>query len=329
MSVDHEVRIPPPRAHLAGTLALLERFEALAGGNPHAAALRRFLDRPEALPEAVPKQDNTLKYDAYIARGPAQLAWGVAVGDRYEGAAMRAPLAALLAALPGDYRMDAALALGADLDGAAPSLTVAAGFDHPQRPPRMKLYFQEDRWGAGVASAGALREALAVHAPGCALPDWVPAERPVGVLTPELLPDGALGVKAYLGGASPQEAAEGAPPEAQALAAAMAARCPLTPGYYYLTLRMRPGTPHRYAINKIYDHVRLGFTRDAAELPAAWAELAELFAFAGRAAHLAALQGLLGQLQGVRVVPTASALEDGGQSADLYCAAWAMPPRAG
>jgi hypothetical protein len=68
--------------------------------------------------------------------------------------------------------------------------------------------------------------------------------------------------------------------------------------------------------------VALGFTRGGAGLSSAWADVAGLFAAAGQT--LSALQETLAGLQGVRVVPTATALEGGGASADVYCGAWLM-----
>lgn len=316
------LRPASPREHLAGTLALVERFAAQGGPAPGLEAVRAFLDRPEALPDEVPVEQNTLKYDAYLTRGPAGAAWGVAVGDRYEGAAMLGPVRALLAGLGGRWALDEALALREALRGASPALTVAVGYDQPGAPPRVKLYLQEDRWGEGVAQAGALGALLAGRAGGCALPGWVPEDRAVGVLTVELLSGGGTRYKTYLGGPSAGALAEGGPEELRGLAQTLESVCDRVPGWYYATLRLRPGQPPGVAMNKIYDHMALGFAGDAAALARAWDEVGALFARAGRLEALEALRGELAGLRGVRVVPTATALEASGRSVDLYCAAW-------
>ena len=55
-------------------------------------------------------------------------------------------------------------------------------------PPRLKIYLQEDRWGAGVCRAAALGAAAA--ALGLTLPAWLPPEAVIGVVAMDLLPDG-------------------------------------------------------------------------------------------------------------------------------------------
>ena len=106
------------------------------------------------------------------------------------------------------------------------------------------------------------------------------------------------------------------------LAARLAALCPL-PGHHYLTVRMAPGTDARYAINKIYNPARIAF--DQPRLwRLAWDEIRALFVAAGRSDAFDAIDAVATDLgrQGVAVVPTATAFEDEGRSADLYCAAW-------
>jgi hypothetical protein len=318
--------MPPPRTHLAGTLALLACFDRLSGGHPRAGALLSFLDRPGDLPESVPPEKNSLKYDAYLTRAHDRLAWGIAVCDRFEGEKMFPHVVALAESLGGDYRLDAVAPFRDRLANLNPMLTVSVGFDHPEQPPRLKIYLQEANWGAGLCDAATLRALAAELAPGCELPDWIPADRRVGVLTVELLPSGAIGLKAYLGGATPLLAAVGAPPSALALAADMAARSRLPGGWYYLTVRARPGQPNAYAINRIYNHVKTGFTHGGAHLRAAWLDVGRQFAGAGQRKAFGGLMCAIGGLRGVRVVPTATALEAGGRSADVYCGAWAMAP---
>ena len=92
---------------------------------------------------------------------------------------------------------------------------------------------------------------------------------------------------------------------------------------------MRPGEPTRYSANKIYNHVQVGFTRGGEGIPAAWADVGALFAAAGQTATLARLRADLAGIAGLRVVPTASALDAGGRQADGYCGAWAVGGEAG
>ncbi len=308
---------PGPRAHLAGTLALVDRFAAIAGGHPELDRLRGLLDRPESLPEAVPAHDNALKYDAYLASGAGGTAWGVTINDRYEPEALRAALADVAEAWGAD--LDRLLPIQQALAAGAPVLTVATGFDSPDRTPRLKLYLQEDRWGQGLASAADVRALLAPL--GCALPPWIAPDRRIGVVTLQFR-GGEASAKAYVAGGRAEDAAAGSPTEA--LAARFAALCPM-PGFYYLTVRMDPGQPPRYAINKIYNPVRIAF--DEPRLwRVAWDEVRGLFEAAGRLPAFDAIDRVATELgrDGVAVVPTATAFEDGGRSADLYCAAWRM-----
>jgi len=319
---DRTLLIPPPRAHLAGTLALLGCYERLAGGHPDAGALRAFLDRPGDLPASVPPEQNSMKYDAYITRARDRVAWGMAVCDRFEGVRMFPHVVRLVERLRGSYHLDVASRFRKHLANLDPMLTMAVGFDYPDRPPRLKIYLQEDQWGAGLCSAATLKALAEELAPGCVLPDWMGANRQVGVLMLELFPDGSIGLKAYLGGPTALAAAAGAPPAARSLAVGMAARCRLPGGWYYLTVRSRPDEPTAYAINRIYNPVQLAFTRGGAGPRAAWLDVGRQFIAAGQRAAFGELIREISGLRGVRVVPTATALEAGGLSADVYCGAW-------
>lgn len=322
-----EVVAPGPRAHLAGTRRLLARFAALAAGQGHAGldpAVGALLGAAEGLPERVAREGVALKFDTYLAPHPGGLAWGVAVGDRWEAPAFAdragrwlretfgAEAAAAVDALAG--------ALGA-ASGRSPARVVAVGFDAPGRPPRGKVYLQEDPWGEGVATAGVLRAALERVAPGCVVPGWLDDARPVGVVALELLPVGGRGVKLYLGGATPVESAAGAPPEAGELARRLAEASPLPGGYAYLTVRLRPGEAPRYSANRIYNVTQAAFTRGGEGLGAVWADVGGLFAVAGRGEVLDALRAGLREEPGLRVAPTATALDDTG-GVDVYAAAW-------
>lgn len=311
--------MPGPRAHLAGTLALLQAFHRLAGGHRHAEALFQLLDHPDALPERVDRHEHALKYDCYLARSDRGVAWGVAVADRWEPGALDGRIEAFARALGGSFRLD--LLPGLRQVVAAPVTTLAVGFDAPDRPPRLKVYLQEDPWAAGVSTRAALEPHLPALAPGCSFPPWLEAHRAIGVVTWELMADGAVGLKVYLGGASPEEVVRGVPGDASALARAMREASPLAGTFYYLTVRLRPGAPPRVAVNKIYNPVQLGFTPGPPGLAAAWEDVRGLFRHAGRGQDL---EGMLRAVlrPGLRVVPTATAIEEGGRSVDVYCGAW-------
>lgn len=318
------IRPPSPRAHLRGTCALLERVASLWGSRGEdagVAALMRFVDRPHALPAQVAPELVGLKYDAYVtARGAdGGLSWGVAVADRYEGSAMLEPARRLLQELPGDYAFDAALALRDRLAPDTP-LAVAVGFDAPGRPPRVKVYAQEDPWNTGLGTCGALGEWVAEVVPGAMLPEWC-AERAVGVAALTLRPDGSRSLKVYVGGESPEAAAAGAPEAAQRLARQLARDSPLSGGWYYLTVRVEAAAAPSYTINKIYNAIQDGFTVGQDGARAAWADVERLFAGAGTMPALSRLYDTL-RGSGVVALPTATALEGGGRQTDVYLGAW-------
>ncbi len=317
------LRVPSPRAHLAGTLALIDAFERITGGHPQAADVRALLDRPGDLPAEVSSRDNTLKYDAYLARGASTNAWGIAVNDRWDADTLR-PLITELAERWG-YDLSPYHRLREAVRGASPALTTSFGFDAADRRPRFKLYLQEDVWNTGVGSPRELASVLEHCAPGCRFPSWLAADRSLGVITMQFHDDGQVSLKAYVGGASPGQAiGDNAPSDVHALADAMAQACPLADSWYYLTVRMVPGADHRYAINKIYNHVSIGFDDEGPSLDDAWADVGALFRRAGRKAAFAELRSAADALPGVRVVPTATALEHGATSADVYCGAWQL-----
>ncbi len=316
------IRIPGPRAHLAGTLRV---FDALAAAAPHprAAALRAWLDRPSALPAQVPAEDRTLKYDMYFTQSPVGTAWGLAASDRYEGD--RWPIDALAAEM-GGHPLGPARRLRARLRAPtppAPMWAAAVGFGSPSAPPRLKLYLQEERWGAGLGPLPEVRAALAEEL-GVELPEWV-RDAP-GVITVEPRIGAPALAKLYLGGAAARDPGPGAPAEVADLTRALDAACARPGGWTYLTVRLDPeGRPPRVALNHIYNHVQVGFKDGGAGLAPAWAEVRQLFAGAGHAAALDALRARV-EAPGLRVVPSAVAVEDGGRSVDAYFAAWALPP---
>lgn len=307
---DVELIPPPPGAHQAGTLELLRAFERIAGEQAYSSALYRWVERPEAIGHGVPRHKYGLKYDAYLTRGSGT-AWGLAVNDRYEGrASLEAATDRLVAELGGAYSFDEARAIEAKYGHPGASTTIAVGFDSPTGLPRLKVYLQEESWGTGIASVGELV--------GDRVPGWLDPGTRAGVVTVGLLGDGSVRLKVYLGGPDPMGLVAGAPSEVVGLARAMEAGSPMGEGWYYLTIRVGPDGC-RYAVNKIYNAVQLGFTRDGAGIEAAWDDVRGLFAVAGQDAEVDRLRS---GLDGLRVVPTATAIEDGGRSVDVYCAAW-------
>ena len=309
------IRMPSPRAHLRGTR---RAWAVLAGSEGPAGVVGRWLDRPEALPAAVPPAENTLKYDLYLADGPAGPAHGLAVADRWEEGNF--PVSALLSALGGGYALDAAAALRARLSAGAMQ-TLALGFDRPGAPPRAKLYLQEAVWGAGLGPPGAVEDALRAVLPG--LPAAPPLPGPVGVVTVEAPAGAAPRAKLYVGGADPRALAVGLGAETAALAAGIAAACTHPGGHWYLTVRLGAGQPVRTALNHIYNHVQDGFRDRGAGLAAAWDDVERQVAGTALAPRLAALRRTLDGEGGLRLVPTATAWEPGG-GRDVYFGAWAL-----
>jgi hypothetical protein len=200
-------------------------------------------------------------------------------------------------------------------------LVASIGFDHPRDPPRIKLYLQESTWGVGLGTGAALASMLRHAAPDCQLPPWCLTQR-IGVVTISLHPNGQRQLKIYLGGASPQEAAQGAPASLAPLLEQMATSSPLQGGWYYLTVRCLPGARWRYAINKIYNPVQIGFTAPRPGPGDAWQDVAALFERAGTHPNLQALYATL-RGSGLLALPTATALEGAGDQTDIYLAAWA------
>jgi len=299
-------------AHQRAALACLD---ALAP--PEAAGLaelRALLGRP--LPAQVTELG--LKYDFYGSVMPGRQAWGLTLNDRHEPAAFGAALEGFVGALGQRYALDAAARLGQRLPGTATlTRTLGVGYDEPGRPPRLKLYFQEEPWGAGVcrlSEVSALGAALGLQ---LQVPAWLAGSTAVGVVCLELHPDGSCGLKLYLGAPEPAALVAGTatPRAVSVLARAMAGACPLGDTYHYLTLRLGPGRT-RYAVNKIYNAVQL--LGDGPLRRRAWHDVAGLFELVAAEARLAQWLERLGSLDGVVVAPTATALEGRLDRADLY-----------
>ena len=300
--------LPSPRspaAHLAGTRALLSALARVAG----AGALDPRIDALLGDPAGLPAVGEGLKYDAYMTSAPDGLAWGFTINSRWEGEVALSRFGTFAHALRADYAWDGVEPFWRRSGGV---LTLGVGFDRPGAPPRLKLYAQEDVWGAGLVE----REAAEAQV-GAPLPAWWGPR--VDVLTLELMPGGATRWKAYRGAASAEAAAAGGPPAVVDLAERIGRFSPLGPAWYYLTARL--GETTRFAMNKVYAHGAVHAARGGA---AAWRDTAALFASAGATPRLEALLREVLALRGVKVVPTATALEGGGRSADVYCAAWAV-----
>jgi len=169
-----------------------------------------------------------------------------------------------------------------------------------------------------VGALGPILQAAGVSTP---IPEWIARDRRVGVVTLELAGSGRDRAKIYLGGETPDHAAQGGPPELEHLAQLMASTCP-HPGFYYATVRLYPGQPPATAINKIYALAAMDYGRNDGYTLDALRDVAALFKTAGR---LPALKKLLTALRGmpmVHTIPTATALEDQGRSVDCYFAAF-------
>jgi hypothetical protein len=221
----------------------------------------------------------------------------------------------LVKALPGRWAVDVALSLREKLAHRDPSLVVALGFAHG--PPRLKIYLQEASWQQGLGTPAE----LAPFTPACRWPSWL-ADCEVGVLTVDLAADGGIGTKAYFGAADLSVLVQEAPAAVQDLANQLVQSSPLPGGWWYLTARMDPGREVRYAVNKIYNPVQLGFTETGPGVGDAWDDVQRLFASAGNQALFDRLRRLRAGCDGLVIVPTATALEQGGRSTDIYFAAW-------
>lgn len=303
--------LPSPRAHLAASVRL---FDALAAGGeerwPGVEVVRRWLARPQSLPASAP---GGLKLDGYRTAAGGS-AWGMTCNDRWEGRAFWRVVEGLAEELDGDWAMEPLRRVRQALPGA--SVTLGAGFDAPGRGPRLKVYFQEPSWRQGVASVEAARALV----PG--VPQGLPGDLEVGVVAASLDRAGGLVWKLYLGGEDASVLAERARrwlPERADELATLAACLTRTPPFTYLTLRLGAGAP-RVALNPIYEVTPQW--EQAAQRDRVWAQVRSLLASAGQAAAWRELESLAAEWKDVLLLPTATAIEDGGRSADVYVAAF-------
>jgi hypothetical protein len=312
--------------HRAASLVLFERLAEACGRPACYGALRSLLDRPTA-PQATAQRGLTLEYDFYLGRRGGSVAgagaagaWGVTLNDAHEGGRHARDVLRFARSLGGRYQLSALSALAERVRGADVSLTFAVGFDGPSSGPRLKFYFQERSWNAGVLRWAQLGPLLASLVPGFEPPSFVPPARSVGVVAVDLTPNGDVAVKVYLGGESLPALVAGAPAEVGALADDMARVCPLAGQFHYLTVRGRPGQAPSYSVNKIYAVTAL-IESQRTEL--AWEDAAGLFALTGDRATLDKFRSLSA---GLLALPTATALEDQSRAADLYVAAVRLAP---
>lgn len=303
-----------PAAHLAASLVLFERLADESGRPAAYEALRRLLDRPEALQTGAQDRSLTLKYDFYLGKLKGS-AWGVAVNDALEGGVHAREVLRFARALGPGYRLTAVQELARRLQRVDASLTFAVGFDAAGAEPRLKFYFQERSWQAGVLRCAGLRGVLEALVPGAELPSFVAPSRAVGVVAVDLAANGGVAVKAYLGHPDLEQLCADAPAEVKDLAAAMRRASPLPGQFHYLTVRARADEPLSYSVNKIYDVTALV---ENGRGEAAWADAAGLFELTGDRRTFERLRALTADLV---ALPTATALEDSGKSADLYVAA--------
>jgi hypothetical protein len=320
-ALPHPIRLPPPAAHRAGCLEILRFFD-----KKESMPLLRLLDA-QPLPASLAPEDQALKYDVYRALSPDQPAWGLTWNARWSMAEQDInQLENIYCNSKTPYPWEAARTLNrrivdAALPGPAPMQTLAAAFTGAGLP-RLKLYLQEDRWGAGVCRAAALAPAAAQL--GLTLPAWLPPEAVIGVVAMDLLPDGGSGLRFYLGRETVQGLSSSIPAGFGLLAAPLAAASPLGGGWHYLTVRLRDGEP-RLALNKIYNPVQDAFTtRD--RFHACWRDALSLLRTAGREADVRDLLGFLQASPHLRAIPTATAISTSpgsdGLEVDLYLTAW-------
>ncbi len=318
--------MPPPAAHRAGCLEILRFFDK----NENIPLLHLLEAQP--LPAALAPEEQALKYDVYRALSPDHPAWGMTWNARWSVAGQDInQLENIYCSEEMCYPWEAARSLSrriaaAALPGPAPMQTLAAAFTGAG-PPRLKIYLQEDRWGAGVCRAAALGAAAA--ALGLTLPAWLPPEAVIGVVAMDLLPDGGSGLRFYLGRDTVQGLIASGPDGLDPLAAPLAAASPLSGGWHYLTVRLREGEP-RLALNKIYNPVQDAFTtRD--RFHACWRDALGLLRAAGREDDVRDLIRFLQASPHLRAVPTATAIStspvSGGLEADLYLTAWDLSAR--
>lgn len=302
--------LPSLTRHHRGTLTLLRQYAALAGTHPALQSGLTLLGPPPTV-----RGEDTLKYDVYLCRAPKRQVWGFTINDRHEPGALPQRLRTFATGL-GDYNLDALAQLRAQLTGAGQRLTVGVAFDHPDGAPRLKAYLQEERWETGIGSVRQVLSALQAIDSVETAPTWLSPDTTVGVVCLNLHADGRVGGKLYLGAATVDPLIRAAPASVRALGAVMRARCSWEGGYYYLTCRLDPGRPIRYAVNKVFNVQRARRERGG------WRDVVRLFRHAGQADVLRELHATWATIPGLDVVPTAIAVEAAGQSVDLYTAAW-------
>lgn len=194
-------------------------------------------------------------------------------------------------------------------------LDLAVGLGTAGGRARVKLYLEEQGVGTGTLEASAVTRWVRGL-----LGDSEPAGLPEGawdILCLDLGPGERVGCKLYRGAQQPRDLA-GRLPGVGPLGDALGRAFPLGVAHSYATLRLGPGGTRR-AANVIFAHRAWGVEGTAGQRALLWTQ-AEAFL---RRHNGRVPEGLAAGPPGLRLVPTAAALDEDG--ADLYVAAFPAP----
>ncbi len=149
------------RQHADASLALFDALSRAGGGHRIAPAVRNFVERSAEI--TAEDQPFSMKYDGYLAAGE-RAAWGFTVNSRFDPRPVRDLVGEAASVVGAERITEAAEALAHALPRPGVT-TLSFAFDAPSVPPRLKVYFQEDAWGAGVGTAAEVDAALAAPGP--------------------------------------------------------------------------------------------------------------------------------------------------------------------
>ena len=313
--------LPDLHSHRSASFRLFHALHRATGSAPHGqpalAALARLCDGMRPVPGT---RHPSMRFDAYLTSRGGRTRWGLTMRGLHIGGDFLDDideLASRLGYAPGVTHT--ARRVRDALDGRFDT-TLGLGFDRPDAPPRIKVYFRETRWGAGVATTGRLCRALVAERTADALPPWLYRRR-IDVVALEATHRSTRRAKLYVGAETPGALVRGAPRLLEDLAQRVQRASP-APGYHYATIRLYEGSAPAYAINKLYDPSHMKYGADAAAVRAAREDVAGLFRAAGQSG---ALERTLERLRDPaigHVLPTAIALEARGRAADVCLAAY-------